>query len=266
MEAEGVHRVPGSPGSPINAGHVGHEVTRRMLCRDPQETHKTSPPVERGATSNRPDRAALSGSRTVRSDTPLPGYWVDDPALLVGPYPGAPTKTEAGGKLEALLDAGVSYFLDLTAERESPPADGLIPYTQLLRQVAAKRGRSVTHHRIPLPVAAVPKPWEMAVVLGAIDVALHSGETVYLHDRGGVGRTGLVIGSLTSPAACRPNWLTRGLPAAVHTESPPTVASVRSAARVCARLEHTGQVTELRPRRPGHRGSLSCARCCSIRR
>ena len=50
---------------------------------------------------------------------PIPdSYWVAPQVLLAGEYPGARTEEEAREKLEALLDAGIRSFLDLTEAHE----------------------------------------------------------------------------------------------------------------------------------------------------
>jgi hypothetical protein len=38
MEGQGGHRVPERSGSPMDAGHSGHDGTSRTLCRDPKGT------------------------------------------------------------------------------------------------------------------------------------------------------------------------------------------------------------------------------------
>jgi len=125
----------------------------------------------------------------------LPGdsFWVLEDRLLAGPYPGAPSKTEASAKLEAFLDAGVTCFVDLTEEGEGPP---LHPYSGLLRHVARKRKTRVTHLRLPIRDVHIPTAWQMRATLQAIRLALAEGETVYVHCWGGVGRTGTVVGCL----------------------------------------------------------------------
>jgi hypothetical protein len=46
-------------------------------------------------------------------------HWVA-PALLAGTYPGSKDDAEARGKVQALLDAGVRTFVDLTEGCRSP--------------------------------------------------------------------------------------------------------------------------------------------------
>lgn len=125
--------------------------------------------------------------------TPDDSYWVLNGQLLAGPYPGASEKAAAVAKLEAFLEAGVTYFVDLTEEGEGPP---LHPYAGLLGELAQSRSTHITHVRLPIRDVNVPTASQMRAILGAIRLAIAEGETVYVHCWGGVGRTGTVIGCL----------------------------------------------------------------------
>lgn len=94
-------------------------------------------------------------------------------SLRSGPYP--------LDRLDALIESGISLFLDLTEVGE------LQSYTQLL-------GKRARHVRAAISDFGVPREDEMARALDVIDDALAHGETVYVHCRAGVGRTRTVIG------------------------------------------------------------------------
>jgi protein-tyrosine phosphatase len=93
-------------------------------------------------------------------------------------------------KLRRLLQAGVTFFLDLTQAGEY----GLRPYTPLLVEEAAAMGRAVKHQRMPIRDRETPTQEEMVHILDTIDALLAQGETAYVHCYGGIGRTGTVIG------------------------------------------------------------------------
>ncbi len=117
-------------------------------------------------------------------------YWVQRGALLAGEYPGALTDKETLQKLAALLDAGVTLFVDLTEQDEY----GLRPYFLLAQQIAATRGQTLAHHRRSIPDMGVTTPAQLTAILDEIDAALAQGQVVYVHCYGGIGRTGTVIG------------------------------------------------------------------------
>ena len=107
-------------------------------------------------------------------------YWVSD-RFLAGEYPRAKTGCDVFGKLEALLDAGVTLFVDLTEEGE------LLSYGGELK--------SAEHRRFPIRDISIPRSTKQtAAILDAIDTHLSEGGVVYLHCWGGVGRTGTIVG------------------------------------------------------------------------
>lgn len=121
---------------------------------------------------------------------PIPdSYWLLPGKLLAGEYPGARQPMEARRKLQALLAAGVSCFLDLTEADE-----GLQPYASLLVEEAAKLAREVSYQRLAIRDLSVPTAELMREIQGAITTALAAGQVVYVHCWGGIGRTGTVAG------------------------------------------------------------------------
>ena len=127
-----------------------------------------------------------------RQDRPIPNsYWVVPGCLAAGEYPGDEDPVQAANKLGTLLDAGIDHFVDLTENREY----GLLPYADIVKEVARDRDLTVCWERHPIKDRRIPRSSEqMAGILDAIDTALDDGKTVYVHCWGGVGRTGTAVG------------------------------------------------------------------------
>jgi protein-tyrosine phosphatase len=116
-------------------------------------------------------------------------YVVPGTRLIAGEYPGAPNDAAAREKLAACLNAGISSFVDLTEAGE------LRPYEPVLRELAAARGVGVEYRRLPIRDVSVCEVPHMRTLLDTIDDDLAAGRTVYVHCWGGVGRTGITVGS-----------------------------------------------------------------------
>jgi len=113
-------------------------------------------------------------------------YWVA-PDFLAGEYPGHFEQFQAARRVTALLNAGITLFIDLTEEGE------LLPYHHLLEE-ERQAGRDVLHQRFPVTDLSTPSVAHMNAILDAIDLGLQEGRKIYLHCRGGIGRTGTVVG------------------------------------------------------------------------
>ena len=111
--------------------------------------------------------------------------------LLGGEHPcpgGDPTVHAA--RLDALLNMGVTTFLDLTERHRE---NRIALYDRRIRG-AERHGLSVTYFNFPVPDAQTPQcRGQVAQVLDVVDAALENGETVYLHCRSGIGRTGTML-------------------------------------------------------------------------
>lgn len=122
---------------------------------------------------------------------PLPHHYrlPDTPALWAGEYPGHEVESEARSRVQALLDTGVSFFVDLTEEGE------LFEYDHLLAELTPAGHPRPIHRRHPIRDVSTPKAgYEMEVILDTIDEALADGHQVYVHCWGGIGRTGTTVG------------------------------------------------------------------------
>ena len=109
-------------------------------------------------------------------------YWVSPGRLLAGEYPRNLDKESSVHKLDSLVQAGISVFIDLTEEH-----DGLLPYENMLD--------GAHYQRFPIRDVSVPSSTEvMRTILDAIDYYISLGRVVYVHCWGGIGRTGTVVG------------------------------------------------------------------------
>jgi Swiss Army Knife protein, DSP-PTPase phosphatase domain len=99
-------------------------------------------------------------------------YWVVPARLLAGSYV---------RDVDALLAAGVTLFVDLTEDGE------LAAYSSGVRA-------PMRHVRAPIRDFSVPSREAMRRTLDMIDAELAAGGVVYVHCRGGCGRTGMVVG------------------------------------------------------------------------
>jgi protein-tyrosine phosphatase len=119
---------------------------------------------------------------------PLPeSYWVRPGSLLAGETPGAWDANVARRKLRRIIAAGVNTILDLTQAVER----GARPYLPLLGDLDPAL---ISYTRMAIRDHDVPSVHEMREILDALDEMLARGRFVYVHCRGGIGRTGTVIG------------------------------------------------------------------------
>lgn len=95
--------------------------------------------------------------------------WVVPGRLAAGPYPRDPGE---------LRSAGIDAFVDLTEAGELPAYDV----------------EGLEYRRAPILDFGTPSLEEMEAILAVLDELLARGRTVYLHCRGGIGRTGTVLG------------------------------------------------------------------------
>ena len=128
---------------------------------------------------------------TMSTPPPIPAsYWLIDGMLLAGEYPGASSEARARKKLAKFLDAGILTYINLTETCE-PLAD----YSEMLEELATKRGLAVKHVRYPICDKSIPEERELiTAILAEIRSEISAGRPVYVHCWGGIGRTGTVIG------------------------------------------------------------------------
>jgi ADP-ribosylglycohydrolase len=94
---------------------------------------------------------------------------------------------ETTGRLQKLLAAGVTLFVDLTAEGELAGYRNLFDYVQGEKVIQHVRHR-IKDHDIP------DSPQTMLQILDAIDAHAANNGIAYVHCRAGIGRTGTAVG------------------------------------------------------------------------
>jgi atypical dual specificity phosphatase len=152
-------------------------------------SHEHEPPAPSGSFTHTLDSLRLSALHP----RPIPNSYWATPHLLACEYPWAPTPGGAAPKLDAVLAAGVRTFVDLTEPGE------LRPYAACaLAARAAALGigaGELEYHNFPIPDRAVPPSRGfVARILRVLADAERRGRRAAVHCRGGIGRTGLVVG------------------------------------------------------------------------
>ncbi len=121
---------------------------------------------------------------------PLPNtYWIEAGRLLAGEYPATPSRADTLFRLNKLLAAGITCFIDLTEPGE------LAPYDTLLPSAKTPSGLFVMYVRKPIRDHSIPHTREaMLEIHEYLDRVFAAGHNVYLHCHAGIGRTGIVLG------------------------------------------------------------------------
>ena len=105
-------------------------------------------------------------------------YWLWAGHVLAGEHPAKEGEEQLFEKLQLFALAGITHFIDLTS-----PADPVKTYQPLGGAVR------INH---PITDFGVPSPLQMQSILQSIQSALSQGGKVYVHCKGGIGRTGTV--------------------------------------------------------------------------
>jgi protein-tyrosine phosphatase len=122
-------------------------------------------------------------------------FEVENDRFFAGGYPYNPGAKDQCEVLAYLLDKGIDAFIDLTEE------DELVHYKKFLS--AGGSGAERVHYiRFEIEDYSVCDKETMRKIIAKINGFLESGLKVYLHSRGGVGRTGLVIGCWLKSRGC----------------------------------------------------------------
>ncbi|EMD32371.1 hypothetical protein CERSUDRAFT_88015 [Gelatoporia subvermispora B] len=147
-----------------------------------------------------PQRTALTTASSPLRNRPRPilnSYWAT-PYLVACEFPYCPltptqiARKQTKQKLDALLLAGVRTFIDLTEPHE------LFPYYPHISARCALLGidvRDVQYHNFPIRDRSLPESVEFVRhIMDVLRENEREGRICAVHCRGGIGRTGLVVG------------------------------------------------------------------------
>ena len=160
-------------------------------------------------------------ARGCAKPVPVPwprSYWVEPGRLLAACFPGDADPLVRRGKLEGLLDHGITCIINLMhADETGHDGQPFTPYAREFAQLAAKRGLVGRCLRLPVRDMSVPSREQMAAILDAVDLAYDARRGVLVHCWGGRGRTGTVVGCWLArhghvsgdAALARIDWLRR---------------------------------------------------------
>jgi len=133
----------------------------------------------------------VTGTNQIVLPRPIPNSYWATPLVLACEYPFTPREPECP-KLDALLRSGIRTFIDLTEEGE------LVPYIGQLPQRCTFLGIDVTeieYHRFPIRDRCLPPSLELVcAILDTLNGNASKNRISAVHCRGGIGRTGMVIG------------------------------------------------------------------------
>ena len=135
---------------------------------------------------------SISMEKHLMRPRPFPNSYWATPLLVACEYPWTPTQPQHSQKIDLLLRAGVRTFIDLTESGE------LSPYAPHLTAHVARVGielRDVEYHSFPIPDRSLPRSESyVRQILAVLRDNARRGRISAVHCRGGIGRTGLVVG------------------------------------------------------------------------
>jgi atypical dual specificity phosphatase len=135
-----------------------------------------------------------SSGNHVPRPRPFPNSYWATPLLVACEYPWTPMRTGRSQKIDLLLRAGVRTFIDLTESGE------LCPYAPHLAAHITHLGideelEPVEYHSFPIPDRCLPRSEEyVRQILDVLKDNARRGRITAVHCRGGIGRTGVVVG------------------------------------------------------------------------
>ena len=122
-------------------------------------------------------------------------YWVVPGKFLAGCYPGSKDPIVERRNIKKLVQAGIGHVISLLEPEEYDPYHAPFPpYVDHMESLAKKMGVSVTFDQISIKDFSIPTERQMIRILNQIEICIKYEKPVYVHCRGGKGRTGTVVG------------------------------------------------------------------------
>lgn len=119
-------------------------------------------------------------------------YWIQQGSFLAGAYPDSIDEQGRYQKLKALLDFGITRFVNLMEYGENPVENRDFHEYEPFLPVIARKPVSVI--RFPIPVGGVPDVDETVRLLDYIDSSIETRNPLFLHSFSGRGRVGMMVG------------------------------------------------------------------------
>jgi protein-tyrosine phosphatase/GNAT superfamily N-acetyltransferase len=116
-------------------------------------------------------------------------YWVQENRLMAGNYPWSEVPEEANFKLSVLKSKGIDAVVSLIEADELSTAS-----KKLLSYADAMQAAGIEVINIPIRDFSIPSVEQMQKILTTIDILIAQKKIVYIHCRGGIGRTGTAVG------------------------------------------------------------------------
>lgn len=128
---------------------------------------------------------------------PFPrSYWVEEGKLLAGFYPGSKDWRTTLKNISGLVSCGIRCFVNLMEPGEIDySGEYFEPYEPILNQVVEDTGLKLDYYSFPIKDVNIPSVEQMRDIIQTLDHSIHTlNKPVYVHCRGGIGRTGIVVG------------------------------------------------------------------------
>jgi protein-tyrosine phosphatase len=100
-------------------------------------------------------------------------------------------------KMKQIFDLGITTIINLTEENEiNFQGAALVSYDKDLIEFYEKSNKKIELIKFPIQDGNIPDKSDLNRLLEIIRSKIQLNEKIYIHCRGGIGRTGVIIGSI----------------------------------------------------------------------